>query len=64
MKFVLMFFTYIDFCNPNITQGLELNFNLYLLTPLRAAYVPFLCQIWISLFHKYYIYCLGYCQTY
>ena len=45
MKFVLMFFTYIDFCNPNITQGLDLNFNLYLLTPLRAAYVPFLCQI-------------------
>ena len=31
MKFASnLFFTDIDFCKPKVTQGLDLNFNLYL----------------------------------
>ena len=40
MKFVSnLFFTDIDFCKPEVIQGLELNFKLYLLIFLRGAYV-------------------------
>ena len=40
MKFVSnLFFTYIDFCKPNVIQGLDLNYNLYFLTPLSGAWV-------------------------
>ena len=32
MKFASnLFFTDIDFCKPKVIQGLDLNFNLYLL---------------------------------
>ena len=32
MKFVSnLFFTDVDFCKPKVIQGLDLNFNLYLL---------------------------------
>ena len=40
MKFVSnLFFTYIDFCKPNVIQGLDLNYNLYFLTLLSGAWV-------------------------
>ena len=38
MKFLSnLFFKDINFCKPNATQGLDLNFNLYLLILLRGA---------------------------
>ena len=38
MKFVSnLFFPDIDFCNPNVMQGLDFNFNLYSLTLLKGA---------------------------
>ena len=40
MKFVSnLFFTDIDFCKPNVIQSLDLNFNLYFLTPWSGAWV-------------------------
>ena len=32
-----LFFTDIDFCKPEVIQGLELNLNLYLSTVFRGA---------------------------
>ena len=38
MQFVSnLFFTDIDFCKPEAIQGLDLNFNLYLLIFLKGA---------------------------
>ena len=40
MKFISnLFFTDIGFCKLKVIQGLDLNFNLYLLILLRGAYV-------------------------